>query len=213
MYAEQLDNDATFVTEAEYLAFADTQETKYEYRNGEIIAMSGGSVRHGVVTMNMGTHLNNLIGERDCSVTSPDVRVYSEAMSTYRYPDVTVFCGDPAYLEGRTDTITNPVLLVEVSSPGTAAIDHEDKLGEYTSLDSLQTYVLVSQDKAKVQVYRRQAAGNWLYSSVTGLEAEISVSVDGAEFSLSLAQIYRRVRWDEESAPSQPSDADEPSAD
>ncbi len=138
MYSGKLDDDFSWMTEAEYLAFADTQEIKYEYQNGEIVAMTGGSVWHGVITGNTITHLNNQLGERDCTVTSPDVRVHIAAKRAYRYPDVTLFCGEPAYVEGRTDTITNPALLVEVFSPGTAKTDHTDKLAEYTQIDTLQ---------------------------------------------------------------------------
>ncbi|MEM6284392.1 MAG: Uma2 family endonuclease [Chloroflexota bacterium] len=198
MYAEPLHNELPPMTEAAYLAFADAQEFKYEYRNGEIIAMTGGSVRHGVITMNMGTHLNNLLGERDCSVTSPDVRVHIAAKRAYRYPDITLFCGEPEYLEGRTDTITNPVLLVEVLSPGTAHIDYGEKLAEYTRIESLQAYVLISQDRPELEVYRRYESGQWLYINVSGLDAEVDVPMPGGNLHLSLAQIYRRIRWDEE---------------
>lgn len=198
MYAEQLNNNLPRMTEAEYLAFADEQEFKYEYSRGHVYAMTGGSVWHGVITANTSTHLNNQLGERDCIVTSPDVRVYIASRQAYRYPDVTMFCGDPAYLEGRTDTVTNPTLLVEVLSPGTALIDHNDKLAEYTRIESLQAYVLVSQDEPKVEVYRRHEAGQWLYTYVTGLDAEIDISLLGDDLRLSLAQIYRRVRWDED---------------
>lgn len=201
MYAEQLDNELPRMTEAEYLAFADAQEFKHEYRNGEVIAMTGGSVRHGTLGMSAGTHLSILLGERDCTVTNSDVRVYIARKQTYRYPDVTVFCGDPVYREGRTDTLINPVLLVEVLSPGTAHIDYSEKLAEYTRIDSLQAYVLVSQDAPKVEVYQRHESGKWLYEYVTGMDAEITISVSGADLRLSLAAIYRRVRWDEDAPP------------
>jgi Uma2 family endonuclease len=201
MYAEHLSDDLPPMTEAEYLAFADEQDWKYEYSGGRVYAMSGGSVRHGVITMSAGTHLSNLLRDDDCTVTSPDVRVHIVSRRAYRYPDVTVFCGDPVYREGRTDTITNPVLLVEVLSPGTALTDRNQKLTEYTQIESLQAYVLVSQDEPKVEVYQRDESGKWLYEYVTGMDAEITVSVSGADLRLSLAEIYRRVRWDEDAAP------------
>lgn len=182
------------LSEAEYLAFADEQEIKYEYRAGTIYAMTGGSVRHGVITASVSTHLSILLDDRDCSVTSPDVRVYIASRGAYRYPVVTVFCAGPAYLEGREDTITNPVLLVEVTLPGTALRDRNEKLEEYTQIASLQAYLLVAQDEPKVEVFRRHEAGRWLYEYATGLEAEITVPVPGAELRLSLARIYRRVQ-------------------
>lgn len=210
MYAEkpQFDEIPT-MTEAEYLAFADTQEYKYEYQAGKVYAMTGGSVRHGVISANMIIHLDNLIGERNCSVTSSDVRVHIASKKAYRYPDVTVFCGEPEYLEGCTDTITNPVLLVEVRSPSTGLTDSNVKLDEYTQIASLQTYVLVAQDQAKVEVYRRHEAGRWLYERVTGLDAVIDVSLADAELTLSLKKIYRRVQWDDTPEDDQSTEASE----
>jgi Uma2 family endonuclease len=188
------------MTEAEYLAFTDAEELKYEYSRGKVYAMTGGTVRHGVITMSVGTHIDNQLGDRDCSPTSSDVRVHIASKGTYRYPDVTVFCGEPAYLEGRADTITNPVLLVEVLSPSTGLKDRNEKLEEYTQIETLQAYVLVAQDEPKVEVYQRHEAGKWLYDYATGLKAEIAVPVPGGEITLSLAQIYRRVQWDDEDA-------------
>ncbi len=187
------------MSETEYLAFADEQEIKYEFRNGRVYAMSGGSVRHGAITMNIGTHLNNLIGERNCTVLSSDVRVQHATMRTYRYPDISVFCGDPVYSEGRTDIITNPVLLVEVLSPESALRDYNEKLEEYTSIETLQAYLIVSQDRPKVALYRRNAAGEWVYEFVNGLESEIAVPLLGEKLQFSLAQIYRRIQFDAES--------------
>lgn len=200
MYATNI-NEPSPMTEAEYLAFADTQAIKYEYRQGWVYAMTGASVQHNTITANMITHINIQLGDQNCTVTSSDTRVHIARKRTYRYPDVTVFCGDPAYLEDRTDTITNPVLLVEVLSPSTAGRDSSEKLEEYIEIASLQAYVLVAQDKPKVEVYRRHEAGKWLYEVVTGLDAEISVPfADDAtdDMRLSLAHIYRRVRWDED---------------
>ena len=191
-------DDLPPMTEAEYLAFADAQEFKYEYRQGRVVAMTGGSVRHGVITMSAGSHMDALLGERDCSVTSPDVRVHIASKSTYRYPDVTVFCGDPVYVDGRTDTIKNPVVLMEVLSPGTVLKDRNEKFDEYLQIESLQAYVLITQDTPKVEVFRRHTGGKWLYEVVTGLDAVIDVPLVDDEVSLSLAQIYKRVRWNDE---------------
>jgi len=199
MHAIQPEEDRPLrMSEADYLAATDTQEFKYEYRRGYIYAISGGSIRHGVVTMNIGTHLNNQLGERDCSVTSPDVRVHIPSKETYRYPDVTMFCGDPAYLQGRSDTITNPVLLVEVLSNTSSIRDYNEKLEEYTQIDTLQAYLIISQDTAKVEVYQWHKGTQWLYEYARGLDASIQVPVPDGDITLSLAQIYRRVRWDED---------------
>lgn len=200
MVAVQTD-DLPPMTEAEYLAFADAQEIKYEYHAGIVYAMTGASVRHNTITANAIAHLIGALGERDCTVTTSDTRVFIASTRSYRYPDVTVFCDEPAYWEERADTITNPVLLVEVLSPGTAVRDYNDKLEEYTQIASLQTYVIIAQDKPKIEVYRRDESGKWIYEFVTGLDAEITVPIHDINLRLSLAEIYRRVRWGEDGDP------------
>lgn len=192
MYAVQPEDD---MTEAEYLAFDAANEIKHEFKRGRVYAMTGASVRHNVITANTITHLNNQIGERDCTVTSSDVRIHIASKRAYRYPDVTVFCGDPVYVEGRVDTITNPVLLVEVLSPSTALIDRNDKLAEYTQIDSLQVYLLVSQREARVERYMRHGADEWLYTIAS--ELDDSVALPSLDCTLALSEIYRKVSFDE----------------
>lgn len=196
MYAERAD-EPTLMSEVEYLAFADVQEIRYEYRQGQIYAMTGASVRHGVITVNVSTQLNLQLADRDCTVTSSDTRIHIAARRSYRYPDVTVFCGEPAYLEGRRDTIINPALIVEVLSPATALRDRNDKLLEYTQIETLHAYLLVAQDEARVERYLRQESGDWLYTVVRGLDESIALPTLGC--TLALADIYRKVDWDQAS--------------
>ena len=193
MVAAQPEN-ANAISEAEYLAFADAQTEKYEYRDGYVYAMSGGSVRHGTITVNLSTQLNLQLANRDCTVTSPDIRVHIASKHAYRYPDVTVFCGEPIYVQGRTDTISNPAVLVEVLSPSTALIDRNEKLTEYMQIASLGAYLLAWQNEPKIGRYQRHESGEWLYREVSGLEAKIEVPSVGC--TLSLSDVYRKVRWD-----------------
>jgi Uma2 family endonuclease len=199
MYAAQTD-DLSGMTAAEYLAFADTQEVRYEYHARHVYAMTGASVRHNTIVASTIIHAGSQLTDRDCTVTSSDTRVYIASAESYRYPDVTVFCGEAAYWIERTDTITNPVLLVAVLSPKTALRDYNEKLEEYTQITSLQAYLIIAQDKPKVELYRRDPSNRWIYEFVTGLEAEIKLPLLGADLRLSLAQIYRRVRWDDTEA-------------
>lgn len=185
------------MTEAEYFAFTDANEGKYEYQNGQVLSMSGGSIRHGTIGMNIGTHLNILLREEACTVTNSDVRVYVAYKQNYRYPDVTVFCGDAHYMNHRNDILTNPVLLVEVLSPSTVKTDLKIKLEEYTHIPSLQAYLIVSQDEAHVSSYQVNDAGEWVYSGAIGLDATLDVRLMGKRFTVALAEIYRKVNWDE----------------
>lgn len=196
MIAAQKD-DRSRMTLAEYFAFAESQEIKYEYRAGRVYAMTGASVRHNTIVASTIAHLVVQLADRNCTVNSSDTRVAIASTKSYRYPDVTIFCGDPAFWSGRTDTITNPAVLIEVLSPTTAVQDYNEKLEEYTQIASLQAYVIISQDKPKVEVFRRDESGNWLFTFVTGMDASINLPLLDADLRLSLAEIYRRVRWDE----------------
>ncbi len=194
MYAVQ-PPEPTPMTEVDYLAFEETTDDKHEYSQGRVYAMTGGSVRHSVISANTITHLNNQLDEKDCTVTSSDLRVHVASRKAYRYPDVIVFCGAPAYITGRVDTITNPVVLVEVLSPSTELIDRNDKLAEYTQIESLQAYLMISQNTMKIERFLRHESGQWLYQYVTGLEAEIDLPSLGC--TLALSKIYHKVSWDD----------------
>jgi Uma2 family endonuclease len=182
------------MTEAEYLAFEDEQDEKHEYAGGFVYAMVGAKLNHNIIAMNTGTQLNVQLAEKDCTVTSSDTRVHIARKQTYRYPDVTVFCSDPVYLEGRMDTILNPAVLVEVASPSTSLIDRNDKLTEYLQIESLQAYLLIAQNEPKVESFSRHDAGQWLYQCVTGLDASIEVASLGC--TLALSRLYQKVRWE-----------------
>jgi Uma2 family endonuclease len=198
MYARQRPNQHT-ITQAEYLAFADANEGRYEYSGGRIHAMTGGTLRHAVITVNISTQLNLQLAETPCLVASPDLRVHIASRDAYRYADIAIVCGPPQYLAGREDTITNPVALVEVASPSTVLLDHNDKLREYTQIDSLAAYLLVAQESPRVERYLRQDDGQWLYQAVTGLEAAVVLPLPevASGITLALAQIYRKIAWDE----------------
>jgi len=194
MYATQ-PQDPLYMTEAEYLAFEEASETRHEYSRGKIYAMTGGSLRHSILIATVITQLGIQLADRNCTVTSPDTRVHITSKGTYRYPDVTVFCGDPVYLEDRTDTILNPVVLVEVTSPSTALKDRNEKLLEYLQIETLQAYLLVSQHEPLIERYLRHESGDWLYSIARGLDSNLSIP--GIDCTLPLAKVYQKVTFDE----------------
>ncbi|MCB9451764.1 MAG: Uma2 family endonuclease [Anaerolineaceae bacterium] len=192
--AQPQQQEPQYMTEAEYLEFEESSEFKHEYVNGRVYAMSGGSLRHGVITVNISTDLNIQLEDRDCKVSSPDTRIKIEAMKSFRYPDVTVYCGEEDYVDNRADILGNPLVIVEVLSPSTALTDRNEKLEEYIKIETLQEYVLVSQDEAKVEIFTRHEADKWLYSIVKGLENSFELPSIGCK--LELSRIYRKVQLD-----------------
>jgi len=181
-------------TSDEYLALEEKAEFRSEYDNGEIVAMSGGSLNHAQITANLGRNIGNKISD-DCRVLTTDMRVQVENYRKFYYPDVLIICDKPAFYQKRNDTITNPVLIVEVLSDSTEAKDRGEKLLAYRTLESLQEYILVSQSKPIVEQYFKNTDGNWVHKATIGLKSVVTFESVG--ITLSLEEIYQKIEFDE----------------
>ena len=134
-------------TPDEYLALEEKADYRSEFENGAIVAMAGGSLNHARIIRNVDRAFGRKI-KKDCESLTTDVKVRVENYRKFYYPDVLVICGEPQFYQQRDDTITNPILIVEVLSDSTEAKDRGEKFAAYQTLESLQEYILVSQDKA-----------------------------------------------------------------
>ncbi|WP_437620584.1 Uma2 family endonuclease [Sorangium sp. So ce1151] len=177
-------------TFAEYLAREQASETKHEYANGEIFAMAGGTPEHGLMAVNVASVLRGQLVDRRCRVYNSDVRVRSQATGLATYPDVSVVWGRLERDPEDENSILNPALLVEVLSPNTEAYDRGEKFAHYQTIPSLREYVLVSYQRRRVEVLRRNDDGTWtLYDMRESGVAELaSIGV-----SLPLDEVYRGV--------------------
>jgi Uma2 family endonuclease len=173
----------------EYLALERAAETKSEYVDGYIYAMTGASRAHNLVTVNISLRLGNQLLNRPCEIYVADMRVKAATARSYRYPDITVVCGQPEFEDPRFDTLTNPTVLIEVLSPTTEASDRGRKFAEYQRIPSLREYLLVAQDLPRIERYARQAKG-WLLTVAEGLEAK--VRLDAIDCALDLAEVYHK---------------------
>jgi Uma2 family endonuclease len=153
------------LTEADYLALEESSDLRHEYVAGEVYAMTGGSQRHNRIALNIASRLLAALSGRPCQVFMSDVKLHVARDTAYYYPDVMVTCGAPATAATEAVVVTDPVVVVEVLSPGTEAIDRREKLAAYRSLPSVMEYVLVSQERMMVEIYRRQGEAGWLYLS------------------------------------------------
>ncbi len=162
--AEELNRDKSYSL-AEYFAFEEETEEKHEYHNGEILAMSGGSVRHSLLGMRMGVILSGLLRKKGCHIFNSDVKIELAEFNHYVYPDVAVVCGELTEIQGRNDIINNPMIIVEILSDSTEAYDRGKKFQKYRSLKSLKEYILVSQFEESVEVYSRQDDNVWRMSA------------------------------------------------
>ena len=182
----------TLFTPEEYLALERKATFKNEYLNGEILAMSGASLAHTRITADIVTELNIQLRGGKCEVISNDMRVKTAPKGAYLYPDVVVFCGEPEFEDNVFDTLLNPILIVEVLSPTTEAFDRGEKFAQYQELASLQEYILVSQDRIRVEHYRLIKT-QWAQTEFQTLEDVLFFRSIGCQ--LPLRDIYRRVAF------------------
>ncbi len=180
------------LTPEQYLELDRASQLRNEYYDGRMYAMSGGTHAHAIVARNLTSAIQSAVGTR-CIATQSDLRVRVSPAGLYTYPDIVVVCGQPQYVDGRKDTLANPILVAEVLSPSTEAYDRGFKSVQYRTLETLQEYVLVSQTEPRVEVFRRQAGGTWLLSESAGLDA--SCALESLACNIKLADIYSQVTF------------------
>lgn len=179
-------------TEAEYLARERLAEYKSEYYRGEIFAMAGATREHNLLVTNIVRSLANQLAGRPCEVYPSDMRVRLPT-GLYTYPDVTVACGEPKFLDDQFDTLLNPWVIVEVLSASTEAYDRGEKAQQYRSLESLTHYVLVASEKPHIEVHSREAKQPWMISESVDLAA--TIDLPSINCRLSLAEVYEKVAF------------------
>lgn len=177
----------------EYLALEEAAEYRSEYYNGQIFPMAGGTPNHNRIAVNFGSALNTALADQAYDVFISDMRLWIPQVKLYTYPDVMVTAGELALAEGRKDTITNPLLIVEVLSESTKNYDRGEKFEFYRSLPSFQEYILVDQSRVHVEHCVRTADNKWLLSEFGSMDAIlISVSIS---FQIELTTIYKKVQF------------------
>lgn len=175
---------ASFQTPEEYLRAERLAQSRSEFLDGQVLAMSGASLSHNALVANLIMELGPQLRPKGCQIYPSDLKV--QQGSRFFYPDVSVICGQPEFHDDEKDVVLNPALLVEVLSPSTEKYDKGVKFLTYQQIPSLQEYLLVHQDLVLVEIYRRQAAGSWLYSRVDGPQGALEV----LGVQLSLAALY-----------------------
>jgi Uma2 family endonuclease len=172
----------------EYLAIERRAEYKSEYVDGVMYAMAGGSERHNLIAANIIISMGVQLRNRPCRVYPSDLKVRVPNSKRFFYPDVSVVCGETRFAGDERDVILNPILIVEVLSESTAAYDRGKKFLSYQQIDSLQEYLLVSQDEVIVEHYVRQNNDTWLYTKAIGLEE--AILLPSIECEVALRDIY-----------------------
>jgi Uma2 family endonuclease len=143
----------------QFLFLLEKSQTKLEWLDGIAYAMAGGSFEHSRLANRVGTLLTNGLAGRPCVALQSDMLVKAETEGFAAFPDVSVVCGEPVMVaHERNPALTNPTVIVEVLSSSTEDYDRGEKFERYKTIASLRDYVLVSQDKRRVEVFSREQA-------------------------------------------------------
>jgi Uma2 family endonuclease len=185
-------HSVTKLTAEQYLAMDRAAEFKSEYFDGEMFAMSGGSMQHARLQKNITGELYGALRGGECEPFGSDFRVRVSGRM-YTYPDVSVVCGKPLLADDREDVLLNPVVIFEVLSPSTEKYDRGLKLQHYRAVATLQDYILVDQSQIRIEQYTRQENNLWTLRDYEGLDGEFTIGSIGV--SLSMRRIYDRVEF------------------
>ncbi len=181
------------MTIEEYLEWESQQDIRYEYVNGEVFAMTGGTIPHNDIALNLYTALRPHLRSRGCRVNVSAVKVQVNPQSVYYYPDVIVSC-DAQDLNARK-FIQNPKLIAEVLSPGTSAKDRGEKLTYYLTIPTLQEYIMIDSEKISVERYSRGEGRMWRYYPY--MAGDI-VTFSSIEFEFPIELLYEGVVFETE---------------
>jgi Uma2 family endonuclease len=197
------DITTTHFTPDEYRVMEETAAEKHEYRNGEIIAMAGGSEVHSRLTVNITTLLNVALRDTNFQTYNGDLRIWISEFNHGTYADVLVINGEPEFNDNRTDEILNPLVIVEVLSPSTEGYDRGEKFRKYRSLPSFCEYLLVSQTEPYIEHYHKLddssdsegllQAVRWQWQVYDHLDQ--SILVHSLNVEVPLGEVYRRINF------------------
>ena len=178
----------------EYRALEETAEFRSEYHDGRVTPMTGGTIAHNNIIINLIVLFKIALRGSNYHVQSSDLRLWIPRHRQGTYPDVMVIAEEPAFHDKRTDEILNPCLIVEVLSKSTEGYDRGDKFFYYRSIPEFREYLLVSQSEYFIEHYRKIGEGQWLLQEYRGHEAEIALESLG--ISLFVKDIYEGVSFE-----------------
>ena len=175
------------ITAEEYLAFERPAKDKHEFIGGRIVAMTGASDRHNVIASNVFGEIWTQLKGTNYRPFASDMRVNAKK-GNYFYPDIVVTCGERKFEDNKKDILLNPTLILEVLSKSTKLKDRNEKFESYILLESLTDYVLIEQDKMKIEHYSRIDEKNWNVRIYT--QADEEIIFESIKCKLSVADVY-----------------------
>ena len=181
----------------EYFALELNAETRSEYRNGEIVPMTGGTPTHNQIISALNALLWFGLRGKPYSLFVTDQRLWIPEANLHTYPDIMVIQNPLQLQPGRKDTVTNPVLIAEVLSASTAAYDRGNKFAAYRTIPTMQEYLLIDQAQLRVEQYVKQDSHQWLYRDYDDRSAVVQLATISVE--VALADLYENIEFDQAS--------------
>jgi Uma2 family endonuclease len=189
------------ITADEYLSIERQAEERNEFYQGECMAMAGRSRWHNRLAGQIFAALVHHLDEKPCIPYMADMRLFIKAHQHYVYPDVLVVCQEEAYI--ADDMVNDATAIIEVLSPTTESYDRGRNFLHYQSLPSLREYVLITQDIMQTEIFRRGEKHKWEYERLN--ESTDIVNIDTLQFTITLAELYKGIRFTQQQETSQKS--------
>lgn len=177
----------------EYLEMEVRSADRHEYRDGEIVLMTGATPNHNRITRNLCTTMTVSLQGRSLEVFVADQRLWIAQTKLYTYPDIMVIEGDLELQSGRKDTVMNPILIIEVLSKSTQTYDRGDKFAAYRTIPGFQEYMLVDQYSQHIEHYVKTSAKKWDFQEYDATDQ--MVPLRSINLELPIAYIYDKVEF------------------
>jgi len=181
------------LTGEQYLEIERFSEIRHEYLDGLVYAMAGESRDHSRICFNLAVIVGRQLQGTPCEGFSPNMKVRTGIGGLYAYPDLMIVCGEAVFHDEHGDVLLNPTVVFVVLSPSTEKYDRGEKFRRYrTQIESLQDYVMVSQDQPRIEHHHRQTDGKWSATEISGLDGVLVLpSID---CRIPLAEVYRHTK-------------------
>jgi Uma2 family endonuclease len=178
----------------DYLEFERFQTERHEFLDGSVYAMAGESPNHSTICFNLNTIIGLQLRGKSCRGFSPNMKVATGESGLFSYPDLAIVCGEPKFHDNKKDVLTNPFVIFEVLSPSTENYDRGEKFLRYTNqIETLQHYVLISQDKPLIEFFSKTDNGGWEKTEVAGLDSVLRI--DSIECEINFNELYDLIEF------------------
>ena len=188
-------NEEIIATVDKYFELEFASEERYEYANGAIKLLAGGTPNHNFIVGNLLVALKSLLKNQPYDVFVLAQRLWILDRSIYTYPDIMVLKKPIQLQSGRNDTLINPCLIAEVLSKSTKDYDRSEKFRSYRTIKTFQEYLLIDQYQIHVEHYVKTAVNQWLLSEYT--DPQVTLSLNSVDLELKIADLYENIEFAE----------------